>query len=384
VRLLLVKNGKKHSGFFGIFITDSKDTEILRLRRWLNDFSGTPKNYTIIFTTPQSAKNVYVGYRINKKTPTRSDFEISLPDDSTLKLEEVANNVDDQYDDKNAFVSRVRQLDSAEKYILEKNMTWIFGSPRSGTTWLSKLMSDNPDNIIWNEPYLGVHLNVEKQHEARGDYVFSEFYKKNWLPDLRKFILSCTYSHCRKIDKKIIIKEPNGSYGAPLLLECLPNSKIIFLIRDGRDVVDSLIDAHNPDSWNDKYSDIPLANQRIRNEQIDDHSKIWKHITVNVLDAYNKHNPNLRYKLKYEDLRNNTFEELKKCYEFIGDSINDKDLNDIIDRYDFNKIPKSEKGSGKFYRFASPGLWKKHFSEDEQKLMNTIMGKTLSKFDYEV
>ena len=284
--------------------------------------------------------------------------------------------------DKNIFFSRVGQLKKDEGDILEKNMIWIFGSPRSGTTWLRKLMSGNPENIIWNEPYLGYHLQLLQNQQYRDDYVFSEYYKKNWLPDLRNFILSCTYSHSRKIDKKIIIKEPSGSVGSPLLLECLPNSKIIFLLRDGRDVVDSLIDAHNPNSWNVKLSSIPLTNQKIRDEQIKYHSEKWKRITEIVFDAFKKHNPNLRYLLKYEELKNNTFDQLKKTYEFIGENINDKDLNDIIERYDFENIPPEEKGSGKFYRSATPGAWKKNFSRSEQQLMNSIMGNTLAQFDY--
>ena len=92
------KKEQKNSGYFDVFIKDNNKIEILRLRRWLNDFSGTPKIYTIIFTTPQNSENVYVVYRINKNTPIKSDFEISLPDDFTLKLEEVTDNLDEQYD----------------------------------------------------------------------------------------------------------------------------------------------------------------------------------------------------------------------------------------------------------------------------------------------
>jgi len=41
---------------------------------------------------------------------------------------------------------------------------------------------------------------------------------------------------------KIIIKEPHGSLAADTISECLPNSKIIILLRDGRDVLDSEVD----------------------------------------------------------------------------------------------------------------------------------------------
>src|SRR5829696_10439260 len=47
----------------------------------------------------------------------------------------------------------------------------------------------------------------------------------------------------------LIIKEPNGSIGSPLLMEALPESSMIFLIRDPRDVVASSIDARSEGSW---------------------------------------------------------------------------------------------------------------------------------------
>ena len=273
-------------------------------------------------------------------------------------------------------------LTEEQENVLEKNMIWIFGSPRSGTTWLRKLMSANPKNLIWNEPYLGVHFRIHKNQLSRKDYVFSQYYKDDWLPSLRKFILSCTYSHVRTIQNKIIIKEPNGSGAAPLLLECLPNSKFIFLLRDGRDVVDSLIDAHKANSWNPEFSAIPLSNQKIREKQIEYYSKVWNNLSHTIWEAYKKHQPNLRLLIKYEELMKNTSLELKKIYEFLDDTIENIELEKIISKHDFGKIPLSEKGSGKFYRSANPGSWKKNFSDKEQQLMNSIMGDTLSQFNY--
>ena len=44
-------------------------------------------------------------------------------------------------------------------------------------------------------------------------------------------------------DDYLIIKEPNGSVGASLMMEALPESRMIFLMRDPRDVVASRLDA---------------------------------------------------------------------------------------------------------------------------------------------
>ena len=86
--------------------------------------------------------------------------------------------------------------------------------------------------------------------------------------------------------------------------------------------------------------------------------------------------------IKYEDLLNNTLDELKKIYDFIGIKISDKELEKITDKYSFKNIPQSKKGSGKVTRSASPGKWKENFSQEEQKIMNDVMGETLKEVGY--
>ena len=88
--------------------------------------------------------------------------------------------------------------------------------------------------------------------------------------------------------------------------------------------------------------------------------------------------------VKYEDLRKNTLTEMKKIYQFLGNNATDEELKKLKEKNDFEKIPASLKGKGKFNRTALVGGWKNNFSENEQKLMNTIMSDTLKQFDYEI
>ena len=46
------------------------------------------------------------------------------------------------------------------------------------------------------------------------------------------------------------------------------------------------------------------------------------------------------------------------------------------------KIPDDKKGRGKNIRFASPGMWEKNLTQDEQQIMNKILSQTLSKLNY--
>jgi len=295
-------------------------------------------------------------------------------------------------------VPKFSTLTPEQEDILEQKMVWIFAPPRSGTTWLGSQLLNHPENIIWYEPWIGFHLGIinddknisgedlpfERIYDtmaASSSYFFSPYHKKNWLPALRKFILTRAYSESQTFEKNLIIKEPVGSHSADIIMECFPNSKLIFLLRDGRDVVDSRIDMHRKGSWANLSE---LVGPMRRKQSTRWYSYQWNKLIERINDAYQNHDPTLRLLVRYENLKNNTFEELKKIYKFLNVKISDDELKKKIQQHDFKRIPSSKKGAGKFYRTASHGGWKENFTREEQELMNSIMGKTLREFGYEI
>jgi|GEM_PF-615512 len=391
IELIGIK-GKPYSAYFTAIILGSKNKEIIRHIRWINDFSRELKQYTIIFTAEAESKSAVLGYRINIETPLKSDIELSPPDQYSLKLEELNDDKADSFDDLNDFkVPPLPPLTEDEENVLEKKIVWIIGSPRSGTTWLGTQLLSHQDNIIWNEPTIGYHLDIvgywrqiDGTDKISSSYFFSPHHKNNWIPALRKLILARTYSLAQTLTKNVIVKEPAGSASADIIMQCTHNSKLIFLLRDGRDVVESFIDAHRPDSWNRLFSKQPLLTEESRYEAIKRYSHLWKRYISIITKAYLNHNPSLCLLVKYEDLKKDTLTELRKIYNFIGIRISDNELREIVQRYDFKNIPESEKGPGKFNRSATPRGWKNSFTEKEQELMNSIMGDTLTQMSYEI
>lgn len=82
-------------------------------------------------------------------------------------------------------------------------------------------------------------------------HILGNFHKETWLESIRSVVLDGAAARFPKLAEGgyLVIKEPNGSIGAPLLMEALPESRMIFLIRDPRDVVASAMDALRKDSW---------------------------------------------------------------------------------------------------------------------------------------
>ena len=288
---------------------------------------------------------------------------------------------------------KIAELETHEEDQLEQNLVWIFASPRSGTQWLGTQLLEH-NTIICHGPSIGLNLGalhggftdkIVRWIDFRGeesDYFLSKKYIDQWTYFMRKFILNRINLQYKDLTKKIIIPDPEGSIGGDFIARCTPNSKFVLLLRDGRDVVDSVIDAGKPDSWHVKSRGVSPVTPKNRARRIAHASRRWVKQTEILDEIYRYYGSNQCIQIKYENLRANTLENLKKIYEFIDVEISNDELNHIGKKYDFDKIPQEKKGSGKVTRSASPGKWKENFSQEEQEIMNQIMNETLIKLGY--
>ncbi|PLX84431.1 MAG: hypothetical protein C0617_08075 [Desulfuromonas sp.] len=395
-------NGSPYSFYFCVCILDEAGKEIKRFIKWVDDFSGKSKKYSLVFSVPEMAHKAVLGYRGNVEGADKSDLSLALPDLSENCLRQVEG-LPETFDDLKKRPPRVLftipELDGAGEQLLEKNIVGIFGSPRTGSTWLGqRLLKDHKGIANWQEPYLGNllgtnrsikdpltgEMTLQRVHDKFAeteDYFFSNKHKKYWLAGLNKMILYRAFAQCSDFSKKIVFKEPNGSQAADIIMEALPNAKMIFLLRDGRDVVDSLVDLHRKGSWNQRPT---LDTKQKRLSSIANYSKSWRLQTEVVKKAFENHDEDLRLLVKYEKLKSDTFAELKNIFEFIGVDASDKEVSQRVDKHDFKNIPTSEKGPGKFNRAASTGGWRDAFAEEEIDLMHSIMGETLLSLGYGV
>jgi hypothetical protein len=290
----------------------------------------------------------------------------------------------------------------------ESRVVWIFGSPRSGSTWLLEMLAEAraPGVAPIDETWAGELFNrtfawpkdgtlkivsTRDSHATLGGWVLAPEREPLWAPVMRAFLLEgiedqLAHGQARTDwdDPYVVIKEPNSSEAADTLVELLPRSRVLFLLRDGRDVIDSMADHFTTASWGaPKDMGWDRLSPAEREKLIVGSAASWVYRTEAVQRACVLVGPKASLTVRYEDLLADTPAELEKVAGWIGVETPDGWAADVAARHAFERIPEEQRGSGKFHRAATPGLWREHMTDTEQALMDEVMGEKLRELGYE-
>lgn len=271
-----------------------------------------------------------------------------------------------------------------------ERMVWIFGSGRSGSTWLRSMMSEMSGHRVWEEPMVGrlfgeFYSKTLNENRRSAEFIMGDPIKKGWLHSIRNFVLDgARYSNPGWSEGEyLVVKEPNGSIGAPLVMEALPESRMILLIRDPRDVVSSVLDAAKKGGWMNERrgrddSRSALADSR-PNAFVRNRAKLYRQGVGNALRAYENHQ-GPKTLVKYEDLRKDTLETMRRIYADLRIPCDGNELARAVEKHAWENVPKEEKGEGKFYRKASPGGWREDLTPKQARIVRDITAPISNEF----
>ena len=267
-----------------------------------------------------------------------------------------------------------------------ENVIWIFGAGRTGSTWLSAMMGDFDDHAEWREPLVGdlfgsAYLRARDWVRERKEFVLGNEYKDVWLKSICTFILDGANARYPEVAGSgyLVIKEPNGSTGAPLLAQALPQSRLILLVRDPRDVVASLLAAHSDGSWIARTgSGDPLADAD-PDEFVRQYAHAYMGSMLKAKEAYENHEGR-KTVVRYEDLRHNAVEELTRIYSGIGVPVDEDQLRRAVERHDWENIPAELKGADKPNRKAEPGCYEDDLTPRQIDVVEEVSAPVLDEF----
>jgi hypothetical protein len=270
--------------------------------------------------------------------------------------------------------------------VAPENMIWIFGTGRTGSTWLAAMMEEPEGHDVWFEPRVGTIFDPQRfQRHGGKHFILASQYKDVWLRSIRNFILDGANARFPELaGGYLAVKEPGGSVGAGLIMEALPESGMVLLIRDPRDVVASWLDATRKGGWQTRRRGEggrraeSLAETK-PNAFVRRHADAYLQHVGSARRAYEAHEGR-KVVVRYEDLRADPLGTMKRMYGELDVSVEEVRLAKAVEKHSWENIPEEEKGQGKFYRKATPQAWREDLTRRQVKTVERITAPLLEEY----
>ena len=246
---------------------------------------------------------------------------------------------------------------TAKTHAPEERLGWVIGCGRTGSTWLAEMLGNLPHLRHWHEPYYGRffrHLAEHPEELERKAAFFSRRHEEVWAQGLRDLFFGMAQARFPQFGRHaLVVKEVNTPELYPWLRRVFPLSRVILLIRDPYDVLDSYLDMQKPGSWNSGFSEgrDPLDPERIRRT-----AEHIRETTALALRTYDETPPDRRLRLTYEELLADPVPGLTACGALLSVNVDPAEAREVAERFDFRRYERT--GPTEFRRKGQAGGWR--------------------------
>ncbi len=264
-----------------------------------------------------------------------------------------------------------------------KQLVVVLGAPRSGTTWLHHMIAAHPHVASINEEltlfssYLAPvvdRFDSEVHHIHAGNWVqgLPLLYTPEEFEEGMRSITAGVYDRVlarRPEATHILDKHPNYSNHIPLIQRLLPGCRIIHIIRDGREVVVSMMGAKKRVGFG--AGDIRGA------------AKHWARDLLNARRDGELLGPGLYMEVRYEELMADTVPGLERLFEFTGLPVTPGLVERIAAEHAIEKNQVSWADTSlNALRKKEGAIWKTRLSLEERWVMDRMVGDLLRDLGY--
>ena len=266
----------------------------------------------------------------------------------------------------------------------ENKFIFIIGAPRSGTTWLHSMIASHPQvaatkniEIKFMNHYIGPLVSAWENHKYRID-------QGHWvsgLPaiwDTNRFNEFIEY-FSNKVYQTILTENPNAthildkhpgySYCVETINRIFPKSKFIHIIRDGREVVVSMLSAKKRIGFG--------------SDQIISASKEWKSCIEKARHAMD-YGEERYLEITYELLKTNGISTLADVFKFCELAYDDNLIHNILSANDYKKNPVASPNKRiDDIRDRKDEIWRRELTLRQRFLFDKVAGRYLHDLGYE-
>ncbi len=305
---------------------------------------------------------------------------------------------------------------------------FVIGQKKSGTTWLQKMLNAHPEILCDGEGrFFGASWRREALKETRQmqqpsslyNAVLDAEYLKLWIERSPWSRNQAVDEHLKNLTRMAVdyfMQSRLAGSGkrmvadkSPLLTpddvkeiwEVYPETRIIHIIRDGRDAAVSA--AHHV--WNfgdvegkprqkakrDAYRENPESVKGLggifTGKQLRSLAAEWREKVGGAADQGRQYFGERYVEVKYEDLLQNPEEELRRLLEFVGAGAGEDLVARCVREASFEKLgegrKRGEEDPRAFVRKGIAGDWKNVFTEQNKRVFKKQAGDLLIKLGYE-
>lgn len=296
---------------------------------------------------------------------------------------------------------------------------FVISAPRSGSTWLASALNHHPQIFATEQRLFGHFCEVWKNNDGSSSprmtfdsytdalavhYFYANLgldratFKDQFLQEYAQFLVQFAL---RRTDKQIVVDKITPYAGTAKrvvaqIRKLFPQSRIIQLVRDGRDVVTSgtfdwlLKDAVGTPRYDFFVNHVANQQGSQNLARFFDDSVIerWSQHWRETIDVFQKQTPEEDnwIQIRYEAMQTDMAGQLSRIFEFLG-LANDRAIaQHCADQASFEKMTGRPAGSHQPTQKARMGIvgdWKNYFTQTDGQQFDSLAGAALIELGYE-
>ena len=278
----------------------------------------------------------------------------------------------------------------------DKELFFVVGCQKSGTTWLEKILNGHSEMVCRGEAIFGVvlqpalqqALGTFNQHikdrntqvdQAGADMLFNEVQLDYLFLTAAGLIMS---NWLKKPNIKAIgEKTPEHAKAIPLFERYFPAAKYVHIIRDGRDVAVS--------GW---FHNVRYAGERFA-QQFPTMPTYIKYLCehhwipyITAAQQFGQSHPDRYFELRYEQLHEDPKTIVEQLLNFLNVDASQQAVMQCLEAGAFKTLTKGraegDEDKNSFYRKGVAGDWKNHFDDAATEAFEQTGGEMLRQLGY--
>jgi len=272
---------------------------------------------------------------------------------------------------------------------------FVCGAPKSGTTWLQRVLDAHPQVACSGEGHFiqrfsvplatiiqdyNRHLNLVANQVYEGEPYYQALDQAQFDKVVREFVTA------RLMERKpgpavrwIGDKTPRYTHDLMSLRRIFPDARIINIVRDPRDVAMSRLQFSRRAGAGARLQDAAARAETMRPFTTD-----WV-ASVEPIGRFVEAHPGILHNLRYEDLLADPHAEAERLFDFLGVSTDRSLLNAIIGRTSFEAVSGRKPGDedpSAFLRKGVVGDWVGRLGAASLEIIETACGELMIDHGY--